>query len=74
MGRFNENSLLKEVMKDPEAKRIVKKAFPLAVLHPRFNEAFDFSLKEIISDDMGTIVGLSNEKIEAVFRKIYELE
>lgn len=40
----------------------------------RFNEAFDFSLKEIISDDMGTIVGLSNEKIEAVFRKIYELE
>lgn len=74
MGKFNENSFLKEVMKDPEAKKIIKKAFPLAVLHPRFNEAFDFQLKEILADDMGTIVGLSNEKIAAVFKKIYELE
>lgn len=73
MAKFSESSTLREVISDPEGKAIVKKAFPLALIHPRFQEGLDYSLREILEDNMGAMVGISNEKIKAVIEKLYAL-
>lgn len=74
MGKFTEKSLLSEIMDDTEGKKILKKAFPLAAMHPRFNEGLTYSLEEIIEDNMATMVGITNEKLKSVLEKIYNLK
>lgn len=73
MARFTEDSTLGEVINDPEGKKVLKKAFPLAIMHPRFQEGLSYSLREVITDNMGAMVGIPNEKVKAVFEKLYEL-
>lgn len=74
MGRFNEKTLLQDVMNDKEGKKIIKRGLPLATIHPRFTEALGYTLEEILTDNMGAVVGIPNSKIEVTFQKLYELE
>lgn len=74
MGRFNKNTKLEDIMSDKEGAKIIKRALPLATIHPRFREALSYTLEEILEDKMSEIVGIPNSKVEAVFQKLYELE
>ena len=56
-----------------ELKAVIKKAFPLALMHPRFQEGLDYNLREVIEDNMGAMVGIPNEKVKAVIEKLYAL-
>ncbi len=73
MAKFTETSTLREVISDPEGKAVIKKAFPLALMHPRFQEGLDYNLREVIEDNMGAMVGIPNEKVKAVIEQLYSL-
>ncbi len=73
MSKFTENSTLAEVMDDPEGKKLIKKALPFAAMHPRFSEGLPYTLREIIDDNMASMIGISSEKIKDIVDQICSL-
>lgn len=73
MAKFTENSTLGEVMNDPDGKNLINRALPFAAMHPRFSEGLTYTLREIIDDNMASMVGISNEKIKEIVEQICNL-
>lgn len=67
-------STLNEVLEDQRAVSIIRKNLPFVMNHPRFLEATNYMLEEILNDDMGQVVGISKKKIKQIFTEIVELD
>jgi hypothetical protein len=74
MGKYTMDTKLEEIVKDEKAMNILRKNLLFAVNHPRFREAYGYTLNEIINDDMGNVVGIPKSVVKKVIKQILELE
>lgn len=74
MKKFSMNSMFRDVIEDERVVEILNQNFPMLLTNPRVSEAYDYTLKEIISDDMGAVVGIPKSVIKKVFNQIVELD
>ena len=74
MKKFTMKTKLGEALTDNRAVEIIKRNLPFVMNHPRFTEALEYSLEEIINDDMGQIIGIAKKRIKKIMEEIVELE
>lgn len=72
MGRFSENSTIKELLNDDEAKNIIESNLPKITKHPMIKIGYSYSLKKALGYRM--LIGLSEEKAEKIKKELLSLE
>lgn len=74
MKKFTLKSSMKDVMNDPRAVDIINRSLPMVTSHPRFAEVLDYTMEDVIDDDMGSIIGISKTNIKKIIKTITDLE
>jgi len=74
MKKFTLTSSMKDVMKDPRAVEIINRSLPMVTSHPRFSEVLDYTMEDVLNDDMGSIIGISKTNVKKIFKTITDLE
>lgn len=74
MNKFNMDTMFGETLKDERVKQILSQNFPMILNNPRLSEAYEYTLNEILTDDMGAIVGIPKSVVKKVFKQIVQLD
>jgi len=70
MPKFSVDSKMKDLLKDPEAAKILEEYFPGMTTSPRIKMAYAFTLRKVASFPQ---VNLPPEKLEEIDKKLQAL-
>lgn len=74
MKKFSMESNFGEVIKDERVVEILNQNFPMLLVNPRIAEGYEYTLNEILEDDMGAVVGIPKSVVKKVFNQILKLD
>jgi len=74
MKKYNMDTMFGETLKDERVKQILSQNFPMVLNNPRISEAYEYTLNEILTDDMGAIVGIPKSAVKKVLQQIMQLD
>jgi len=72
MGKFNEDSKIRDVLADPQALELIEKYFPGAIKHPMIPLAK--GMKISVMKKFRKQAGLTLEQCESFLKELSELE
>ena len=73
-GKYTVNTLFEDAYEDERVVEIIRNTCPSVFSNPRFNEIFEFSLKEIVKMDLTAVAGVTKSQLKQMLKQIIALE